>query len=161
MNTLFEIKNEAIKKWQDVESEEQEKELKEAIDIAVKEQSVDVINALKNMVYYITALRDVEGEYRAKRQAIEQKYNKAREYIKQNMVALGYEKIETPFGSLSIRKCPSSVEIINENQIPEEYMKTKITREVDKNKILDAFRKNGEVIDGTRIVTGNTTIVLK
>jgi len=161
MNTLYNVKNQALQLWNEVETEEEATALREAIDVAVKEQSEDIINVLKNMKVYAEALKEAEQEYKMKRQRIEEKYEKAKAYIKENMLALGYEKIETPLGSLSIRKSPASVEIIDESIIPEEFIKEEVVRKVDKNKILSAFRDGGEVIEGTRINTTNSTLMIK
>ena len=84
--------------------------------------------------------------------------NRFKDYVKDNMQALGIEKIETPIGTLRVQKNPISVEITDEQLVPDEYKKEKITISVDKTAIKNNFKETGEIIPGTKIVTSKTSL---
>ena len=77
------------------------------------------------------------------------------------MDLLGLEKISTDLGVISIAKSPISVEILDEQQIPDEYKEVVTTIKVDKKKIADNFKETGEIIDGVNIITNNTNLRIK
>jgi hypothetical protein len=58
------------------------------------------------------------------------------------------DKIKTPLFTVSLQKNPPSVEIVNEDLIPEQFKK--VTYTVAKKDILEAL-KNGQVIEGAEI----------
>lgn len=67
-------------------------------------------------------------------------------------------KLELPHSKISYRKS-DSVEIVDFDKLPEEYIKTKIEKNPDKVAIKNAI-KNGEKINGAKIVT-NYNIQIK
>lgn len=67
-------------------------------------------------------------------------------------------KLELPHSKISYRKS-DSVEVIDLNKIPEEYIKTKIEKNPDKVAIKNAI-KDGKKIDGATVVT-NYNIQIK
>ena len=70
-------------------------------------------------------------------------------------------KIDTQLGSLTIAKSPISVEIINEDEIPNQFKQEIVTIKVDKKAIADNFKSTGEVPDGVIINTENTNLRIK
>ena len=60
---------------------------------------------------------------------------------------MGLDKVETPLFKVSIQNNPPSVNILDEDLIPEQYKKTVTTTSLVKNDILKAL-KEGQVIEG-------------
>lgn len=83
-----------------------------------------------------------------------------RDYLLTNMEAAGITKIECPYFTASIRKGSESVEILNEDQIPDEFMKTKVTISADKKAIADAI-KSGAEVPGAVMARGKNTIMIR
>ena len=82
--------------------------------------------------------------------------------IKQNleaetdaMVMTDTRKIQTEIGAWSIRKNPPKCVILDANAIPEEYLIPQEPK-VDSRAILNAYRENGEIVEGVDIVTGES-----
>ena len=73
----------------------------------------------------------------------------------------GITKIETELGTLSIAKSPATVEVIDQEQVPDEFLRIKTSIEVDKTAIKKNFKETGEVPDGIKIVTDNTSLRIK
>ena len=77
------------------------------------------------------------------------------------MERLGLQKIETELGSLSIAKSPISVEITNEDELPDEFKQQVVTTKIDKKAIADNFKATGEIPNGVVIHTENTNLRIK
>jgi hypothetical protein len=96
----------------------------------------------------------VEKEIDRLKKILEQA-KKRKELFKQNlenaMKVFQVEKIDTPLLKLSFRKS-EAVEILDEDQVPQEFKDVKITESVSKTKIKDAI-KEGKVIPGAQLVT--------
>ena len=71
------------------------------------------------------------------------------------------KKIETGLGTISIAKNPISVEIENEEEVPNEFKTIITTTKIDKTKIKDNFKETGEIPDGVKINTENTSLRIK
>lgn len=76
------------------------------------------------------------------------------------MQDLGLEKIQTELGTLVVTKNPASVEITDENLIPTEYIKEKVTKSVDKTAIKNAI-KNGQEVQGAILIEDKTSLRIK
>lgn len=159
MNTLYNIKTRLVELVQSDELTDAEKEeLGVILGQELTQKSTGIIGFVRNAEASETAL-DAEIERLQKiKKANAEKMNRFREYVKENMQALGLEKIETPIGILRVQKNPISVEILDEEQVPEEYKKVKTTISVDKKSITDNFKETGEIVPGTRIITGKTSL---
>ena len=66
--------------------------------------------------------------------------------------------LDNPYLTIKIQKCPPSVEIYDEGNIPREYIRSKTVESVDKIKILNSL-KDGDEVAGARISQKNALIV--
>ena len=92
---------------------------------------------------------------------LENKLSRFKDYVKECMENNGFTKIETGLGTLSIAKSPASVEITNEDEIPNEFKQEVVTVKVDKTKIKNNFKETGEIPAGVNIITTNTNLRIK
>lgn len=93
-------------------------------------------------------------------------YERLKAYIKLNMEVAGKPKIETPIGTFSIAKNPTSLELIPEDGsgIPDEF-KTLIPAHYeltsdDKKRIKEALEEGYEV-PGAKLITNKTNLRIK
>lgn len=131
------------------------------IAVELQKKSANVIGYYQNKNAFIDAV-DIQIE-RLKKIKEQEKNNieRFKKYIKENMEKMGLTKIETELGTLSIAKSPATVEVINQEQVPDEFLRVKTNIEVDKTAIKKNFKETGEVPDGIRIVTDNTSLRIK
>jgi hypothetical protein len=144
----------------------------ELTDEEKQEVSLQLCDALQNKSINIVAyyeqeqalLNGIDAQIKRLQEykkLTQNKINRYKDYVKNNMELLGIEKIETELGKISIAKCPISIEIINADEIPDEY-KTIVTEiKVDKDKIKDNFKSTGEIISGVKIITDKTSLRIK
>lgn len=146
---------------QDEMSEEEKSKLQEELTILLQEKSQNIIGYTRNIELTISAMKEEEKRLTDNRKALENRLAKFKEYVKECMDKNGITKIETELGSLTIAKNPMSVEITNEELIPNEYKTEVVAVKIDKTKIKNNFKETGEIPDGVNILTNNTSLRIK
>lgn len=142
-------------------SEEDKKRVEEELTTLLQKKSNAVIAYSKNIELTIKAMKEEESRISTNRKALENRLEQFKKYVKECMEGNGINKIETDLGTLSIAKSPISVEIVNEENVPDEYKEVVFTTKVDKKKIAEAFKSTGELIEGVEIHTDNTNLRIK
>ena len=119
----------------------------------------DKANAMVRFVQLIDSETDAIAEeikrLQARKSARENRADRIKAYLKQQMVEMGKDKITTPLHTISIQNSPPSLKIDEEATIPASYM-TIIPERMEPNKgaIKDAL-KAGKEIEGCRLEVGN------
>jgi hypothetical protein len=88
--------------------------------------------------------------------ALQNRAERLRDYLRENMTAAGINKIESPLFSVSLSAGKPKVVITDEGKIPPGFWREKTTRAPDKVAILDAHESLGECVPGTEIVPTTT-----
>lgn len=142
-------------------TEQETKEIQDQLQNALMQKSNSIIGYYQNQKALTDAI-DVEiKRLQEMKKSVDNNLDRYKEYVKTNMEVLGIEKIETSLGKLSIAKSPISVEILDENLIPEEYKETVTTTKINKKAIADNFKSTGEFIEGVRINADNTNLRIR
>lgn len=163
--TLYNITNKFVDLMNKAENEELTEEeynkLGEELAIELQNKSSSIIGYVRNSELLIEAMKAEEKRISDLRKVAENKIEKFKQYVKENMEKLGLEKIQTELGILSIARNPISVEIENEEAIPEEFKNIVQTVKIDKTAIKKHFKETGEVIAGVQIVDDKTSLRIK
>lgn len=136
-------------------------DVQEEIHNALMTKSNNIIGYYLDKKSLIEAIDTQIKRLQEYKKAETNKLDKYKEYIKDNMEAMRIEKIETGAGKLQIVKSPISVDILDEDLIPDEYKQVVTETKVDKKKIADNFKETGEIIEGVRINYNNTNLRIK
>lgn len=142
-------------------SVEDKKKIEDELVVLLQQKSQNIIGYTKNIELTINAMKEEEKRIADNRKILENKMARFKEYVKECMENNGFAKIETGLGTLSIAKSPTSVEIINEDEIPSEFKQEVVTVKIDKTKIKNNFKETGEIPAGVNIVTTNTNLRIK
>lgn len=142
-------------------SEEDKNKIEEELTTLLQKKSNSVIAYSKNIELAIKAMKEEETRISNNRKTLENRLEQFKKYVKECMEGNGINKIETDLGTLSIARSPMSIEIVNEEEIPDEYKEVIFTTKVDKKKIAEAFKSTGELIEGVEIHTDNTNLRIK
>ena len=142
-------------------SEKDKAKIKEELTLLLQQKSQNIIGYSKNLELTIEAMKNEEKRISEQRKALENRLVNFKEYVKECMEKNGFTKIETTLGTLSIAKNPISVEIVNEEEVPNEYKKEVVTTKIDKKAIADNFKATGEIIAGVKMNTQNTSLRVK
>ena len=106
------------------------------------------------------ALKAAEARIAARRKAIENRAEWLKEYLRSNMERCGITKIECPEFVVTLGKPRDVCEIISEDELPDLYVKTKVTKTPDKTLILKAM-KDGYEVKGARIGKGKPSLTIR
>jgi len=151
---LYEIKNEYLEALDHLNclnniSNEIVSDSLAAINQSLEEKVKNIAGYIKNLEAEAIAMKQYEDNMNKKRKAIENKIQSIKNYIKENMIACGITKIDSPELNILIKRCKSSPLIIDESKIPKEFYKIKTEEVLDKNKLMDVLEY--EKIDGVEI----------
>lgn len=160
--SLYEITNSfpIIMEQENLTDELKEEMIKE-LTLLLQQKSQNIIGYIRNNELTVEAMKNEEKRISEQRKALENKITRFKGYVKDCMEKNNITKIETNLGNLSIAKNPISVEIINEDEIPEEFKTEVVTTKIDKKAITDNFKETGEIPNGVKINTDNTYLKIK
>ena len=160
--SLYEITNAFPSLMENEEITEEDKaKIKEELTLLLQQKSQNTIAYVRNMELTIEAMKSEEKRISEQRKLKENKLVKFKEYVKECMETNGITKIETGLGTMSIAKNPLSVEIINEDEVADEYKEKVVTIKINKTKIKNNFKETGEIPAGVNILTNNTSLRIK
>ena len=104
---------------------------------------------------------DVEiKRLQARKQVIQNRADSLREYLRQNMIRTGIEKISCPLFSITLAKGRPMVIVDDLALVPERYIKTTVTIAPVKDDILKAL-KAGEVVPGCVLGESKRALLIK
>lgn len=162
--SIYDIANkfiELFEKAQEGELTEQEvQEQGNELALVLKNKGTSIIAYARNTESLIEAMKIEEKRIADNRKNLENRLEKFKDYVKDNMQRLDIIKLESELGTLLVSKNPASVEILDESLIPSEYKKEKITVAVDKVAIKNAL-KEGKNIQGVKLVDDKTSLKIK
>lgn len=163
--TFYNITDQFIELMNKVEegelTEEEYSEYGEKLALELKSKSTNILAHIFNKKLFIEGLDTQIKRMQDLKKSEEAKLDNFKKYVEQNMKKLGLQKLETEIGILSIAKSPISVEITDEDKIPNKYKKIIQTTSIDKTAIKDEFKETGEIVEGVKINTGNTYLKIK
>ena len=142
-------------------TEEQYNALGEQLTLELQQKGSGIIGYTQNEEAFIEAVDFQIKRLQDLKKARQNKLEKFKQYVKENMDRLGITKMDTELGTLSIAKNPMSVEIENEEVIPKEFKQQVITTKIYKTAIKNHFKATGEIIPGTRIIDNKTSLRIK
>ena len=163
--SLYNITNRFVELLDKAENEELTTEEVQAIGIELEKEllnkSSNIIGYIKNAESLINAIKDEETRLEEMRKTGEKKLERFKTYVLDNMNRLGIIEIPTGLGSLKVARNPMSIEVINEDEVPEEFRKTVVKTSADRVAIKKHFQETGEIVAGTRVINDKTSLRIK
>lgn len=123
----------------------------------------DCINYALNLKSDAMTIKAHCEEMTAKRKAYEQRAEKLLDYVLRNMQAVGVSEIKDMGGlyAAKIAKNPPSVNVLNADEISNEFVKIEQVSSIDKKAILQHFKATGEIVAGVEIITDKQRLSIK
>ena len=144
----------------EADSDEAKGALRNALD-EVQEQfdlkAESIIRYIRNLDAQSSALKAEEDRLAARRKAIDNKAAWLRDYIADQMRAMGLREVKAGIFEAKFRKNPASLTITNKALIPAQYFIAQEPR-IDNAAIKEAL-KAGQAIDGAELVQGETLAI--
>lgn len=114
-----------------------------SIDDEIDTKAENIAKVIKSIESDVAGLKGEEKRLADRRKSLEGRIDNLKEYVEGSMRAVGKEKIRGKAFTLGIQRNAPSVDIIDEDVIPEQYFITK--KELSKKDILVALKKGEEV----------------
>lgn len=119
------------------------------LDDALEAKGTALVAVMRGLDAEADALRLEELRMATRRRAIEANVERLREYVRTQMQANGITKIKGPAFSIGLSDGPERVVVEDAEAVPTEFQR--VRTEVDKSRILAAWKQSGECVPGTRI----------
>lgn len=152
--SLYEIDKDILALMDPETGEIADMELLDQLEMEREAKIENVALWQKNENAYIEALRAEKKSIEERIKQAEKSAERRAEWLKK---ATGGEPFTTPKCTLTFRTA-TSVEVVELDLIPEEFMRTKVTTEPDKTAIKNAI-KGGAEIPGAKLVTDKSMTV--
>lgn len=126
-----------------------------SIEDNIEAKAENTAKLIKGIEGDISILKEEENRLAKKRRTLENKQKNIKKYLEMQFKVMEINKIKTPLFTVSLQKNPPSIEIINEDLIPEQFKNAVTTISVAKKDLLEAI-KDGQTIEGAKIKQGES-----
>ena len=120
------------------------KDTLDSIEDAIENKAENIAKLVRNLESDVSAYKEEEDRLKTKRQAMENKVKWLKTYLEDNMKLTGKTKFKSGMFNFSIQKNPVSVNITDENILPEDYLIPQPPK-VDKTSLKEALKSGIEV----------------
>lgn len=128
------------------------------IEESFKDKALNVAAYIKNLEASIEVLDSHLQALKARKDYLKNQKTRLTEYLRYNMQAADIKKIESAEFDIKISACPPRVVIVEEAEIDPDYLKVKITKTPDKEKIKTDL-KNGKEVKGAYLESGTSLTI--
>ena len=158
--SLYEMTKDLIELIETEEiNEEAKEEIMEAIKLQIENKAENIIAVIRNYESRIEAVKNEEKRLAEYRKSEEKKLERLKEYTITCMEMLDHKKLDTNLGRISLRKKPASLNIVDEDLIPNEYKEIVQTIKIDKAQIKKDLKD--KKIKGVELVEGENSLIIK
>ena len=144
-----------VAKLQDLDLDEQTlADTLEGLTGELEVKATNVAMFVRNLESLAEQIKQAEQAMAARRKALENRADRIRQYLLDNMQRTGISKIESPYFKIAIAKNPPSVVVDDEDTLKfahPEFVKTVTTESLDKTAIKEAI-KAGQIVEGAHLV---------
>jgi len=115
-------------------------------------KSTNVAKYVQNLFASATAIDTAMKQMADRKKALENKANRIKKYLKDNMEASGIHKIECPEFVISIKNNPPKLIIGEEQLVPAKFKKKVVTTTIEKNEIKKLL-SSGKSVSGCKLIS--------
>lgn len=128
------------------------KDTLESVSGDVQEKAINVAMFIRNLEANAEQIKLAEKAMAERRKSLEGKADSIKEYLKSNMQACGFTKIESPYFSLTIKKNPPKLVIDDAGQIPSNlYVYPEAPEPYPDNAAIKDLLKTGAEVSGAHL----------
>jgi DNA repair ATPase RecN len=157
MKPLYEISNEYQAFISQLDNEEN---MDKALDRfgelsnSMNDKCIALASYIKNLEAEHKAIEEAKYNMEKREERVRSKHESLLNYLKDNMERCEITHISSSYFDIKIKKCPESVDITDENLIPDDCKKEKYIVTLDRAKMQKEM-KQGVVIPGARLIQKN------
>ena len=133
---------------------------------AIEDEFGDKVSTLGKFVLELKstteAIKIEEDRLLKRRQAIVSNIEWLKNYMLTEMLAIDILKIKRDVVTVSVQDNPPSVELLDLEQVPEEYVRIiPEVKEPDKKTIAEHFKQTGEIVPGVSMILDKKHVVVR
>lgn len=137
-------------------------EILEKLQGELKFKTDGVIDWIKSLSNHVTEIDTRIKELQSLKKTKQNELNAFKGYVVMSMKLLEEPKVEGRFGFITLRKGTEKVEVVDENKIPIEFLKTKTTTSIDLAGIGRCLKADAsKIIPGVNRVMGEPSLLIK
>ena len=121
---------------------------------AIEQKATNIAFVLSEMKAESAAVSVELQRLEQRRTAIDARHDKLRDYLQRCMESAGITRVKHALFTISLQENPPRVDVLDETQVPPQYVRTKTSESVDKRAILDDYKRTGEVPQGCETTRG-------
>jgi hypothetical protein len=121
--------------------------------MTMEKKAIAIASFIKNMEAEREAIDTAKKAMAEREKRFKKRIDELEGYLLSNMERRGINHVSCPYFDIKLKKCPPSVEIVDESALPDEYKRTKIEVLPDKVKIKEEM-KVGVLIPGAILKQG-------
>lgn len=156
---IFEINNALHTVWEMVLDEDADLEVLEDTIQSLEVARDDKAEGMAKLIRYLDSQADVikaeEKRLADRRKALENRKDRVKQLLEMQFALWGTDKIKTPTMTVSMQANTPSVQIADENLVPDEFITIETIRKIDKKSLLQRL-KDGEQFEGISIHQGRS-----
>ena len=135
-----------------MDGEEVDLDYLEDLEIAAKDKIEGCIIFIKELKAKRKALKEAQTEFRNREKSLERNQMQIQAYLIDMMKLLKMKRFDSDLHSVRIAKSPVSVEILDEDLIPEDFIIEEIVRKPSKSDLIQHYKDTGEEVEGIKIL---------
>lgn len=129
----------------------------EAIEGEYNDKIDSIVNYIKSLETLCEGIKKERDNLAERKAQVEKKIESLKEYISKSMELRNMDKFETPKSKLSFR-VSKSVNVIDEELIPDAYFKESVSKKLDKTSLSKDLKEGKEVKGACLLVKRNLQI---
>ena len=129
---------------------------------AIEDKAENIGKLWLSLQSNVEAIKSEEKRLADRREALENKAERLRDYLKRELELAGIDKVKRDTVTVSLRSNPPSVNILSEDAIPKEFWRIIPARgEWAKKDIISHWKITGNPVPGVEIVTNKKSVVIR
>lgn len=127
----------------------------QSIEDAIEVKAENYAYMMRMMDAEAEVIKAEEKRLADRRKAVENRKERLKANLENGLLMAGIDKVKTPTVTVAIQNNPPSVQIEDEDLVPEQFVTVEIIRKIDRKSILQAL-KDGDLIEGCSIKQGKS-----
>jgi hypothetical protein len=101
----------------------------------IENKAINVAAFIRNLESERDAIEEATENMVKRKISLDKKIDNIKVYLKDNLERCDIKKVKSPYYDITIKNNPPSIQILNESEIPEKYIKESILKRIDKTLI--------------------------
>ena len=147
---LYEISNEMQKIFESLNEygdlTEEQIQIIDNLNQSFEEKAISVAAYIKNLEAESKMIDEAITQMTLRRKSLDRNIDDLTDYLKCHLIQNSINEIKSsPYFKIKLKKCPPSVEVFSEEEIPEVYWSERVTKVLSKRDLLEDLKEGQEI----------------